>query len=126
MALSMGSLKKSSAVAVIIPSKDINGNDVTGITDGAFVECTSMESVTIPNGVTSIREEAFYNCSGLTSVTIPDSVIVIGPYAFEGCSDLTNVTITANGGNAENIKQMMISAIRDTAISDNITWNMPS
>jgi hypothetical protein len=85
--------QKEIAVAVIIPSKDINENDVTGITDGAFYECTSLESVTIPNGVTRIGEEAFSGCSGLTSVTIPNSVTSIGNSAFNGCSGLTSVTI---------------------------------
>jgi hypothetical protein len=82
--------------------------------------------MTIGNGVTSIGDWAFYECSGLKSVTIPDSVTSIGEGAFAYCSGLTSVTITFNGGNANNVKQMIITAIGDPSISDNITWNMPS
>ena len=66
---------------------------VTSIGEGAFGDCSSLTSVTIPNSVTSIGDNAFSGCSGLTSVTIPNSVTSIGFYAFSGCSGLTSVTI---------------------------------
>ena len=66
---------------------------VTSIGDGAFWDCESLTSITIPNSVTSIGNYAFYYCSGLTSVTIPNSVTSIGDYAFSGCSGLTSLTI---------------------------------
>jgi len=102
------------------------GNGVTSIGTDAFGDCYGLTSMTISNGVTSIGDWAFYNCSGLKSVKIPDGVTSIGEGAFAGCSGLTSVTITFNGGNANNVKQMIITAIGDTSISDNITWNMPS
>ena len=74
----------------------------------------------------SIGKGAFNKDDGITSITIPDSVTSIGVQAFYGCISLTSVTITANGGNALDVKQMVIDAIDDTSISDNITWNMPS
>ena len=68
-------------------------NSVTSIGGGAFFGCSGLTSVTIGNSVTSIGSEAFRYCSGLTSVTIPNSVTSIGNYAFSGCSGLTSVTI---------------------------------
>ena len=53
----------------------IAGLPVTSIGSGRH-NCTSLTSVTIPNGVTSIGER-FLCCSSLTSVTIPDSVTSI-------------------------------------------------
>ena len=50
--------EKDSAVAVIIPSKDVDGNDVTSIGKESFWEC-DLTSVTIPNSVTSIGLSAF-------------------------------------------------------------------
>ena len=68
-------------------------NNISQIIGGAFYECSSLTSVTIPNSVTSIGEQAFYYCSRLTSVTIPNSVTSIGDMAFFGCSGLTSITI---------------------------------
>ena len=61
--------------------------------EDAFVNCSWLASVDIPNSVTSIGARAFENCSGLTSVKIPNSVTSIGTAAFSGCSGLTSVDI---------------------------------
>ena len=63
---------------------------VTSIDDRAFVECSGLTSVEIPNSVTSIGEGAFAGCSSLTSVTIGNSVTSIGDTAFNGCYSLTS------------------------------------
>ena len=68
-------------------------NSVTRIGNFTFNGCTGLTSVTIPNSVTHIGYSAFNGCSGLTSVTIPNSVTYIGDFAFKGCSGLTSVTI---------------------------------
>ena len=63
----------------------IIGDSVTTIGNGAFSDCSSLTSVTIPNSVTTIGRSAFEGCSSLTSVTIPNSVTTIGGYAFSYC-----------------------------------------
>ncbi len=63
------------------------------IAGGAFVYCTSLTSITIPNSVTSIGGNAFWGCTSLTSVTIPDSVTTIGNSAFINCTSISSVTI---------------------------------
>ena len=63
----------------------------TSIVYGAFYECVSLESVTIPESVTGIGGYAFQYCSSLTNITIPESLTSIGSYAFQYCSSLTNV-----------------------------------
>ena len=92
---------------VVIPGKVYNGESeltVTSIGQFAFSACSSLTSVTIPEGVTSIGNYVFSGCSGLTSVTISEGVTSIGQYAFSGSSSLTSVTlpssVTSIGGRA--------------------------
>ena len=71
-------------------------NGVTSIGDYAFWDCDSLTSITIPDGVTRIGRDAFYGCAGLTSITIPNGVTSIGDDAFRGCTGLTSITIPAS------------------------------
>ena len=82
--------------SVVIPSVvTYNGitYTVTSIGGGAFMNCSNLISVTIPNSITSIEGGAFRYCNGLKSITIPNSVTVIGEAAFLYCESLTSVTI---------------------------------
>jgi len=73
--------------SVVIP------DSITSIRYNAFDGCTNLTSVSIGSGVTSISNSAFYGCIALTSVSIPDSVTSIGSSVFEGCAALASVTI---------------------------------
>ena len=73
---------------------DVN-EGTTMISGGAFLNCSSLTSITIPNSVTSIGIHAFSSCSSLTSITIPNSVTSIGSYAFSSCESLTSISIEA-------------------------------
>ncbi len=77
---------------IIIPTK-LEGCPVTTIGDEAFLTCSSLVEITIPNGVTSIGRSAFEECISLTRVIIPDSVTSIGWSAFWHCKSLAEITI---------------------------------
>lgn len=57
---------------------------VTGIGKDAFINCSDLTSVTIPESVTSIGNLAFAFCHGLTSITIPSSVTTLGGFCLSG------------------------------------------
>ena len=81
---------------VIIPSSVTFGSQtysVTSIESMAFMNCSDLTSVTIPNSVTSIGQLAFWNCKSLTSITIPNSVTNLGESAFWQCKSLESVTL---------------------------------
>ena len=69
-------------------------NTVVSIGAGAFAECSSLTSINIPDGVTSIAEELFVNCSALSTINIPASVTSIGDQAFANCKAIKNISLT--------------------------------
>ena len=75
-----------------LPESYNNGSYV--IAGNAFYECSSLESIIIPNSVTAIGNYAFFGCSGLTDINIPDSVTTIGIFAFAHCSSISDMTVS--------------------------------
>ena len=91
-------------------------NGVTSVGRYAFIECSNLTSVTIPDSVTVIAKDAFSDTPWLESlgtfavvngilikyqgyggdIVIPDSVSTIGYGAFLDCKSLTGVTIPAS------------------------------
>ena len=94
---------------------------MTSIGGEAFLDCSSLESVTIPDSVTSIGNSAFEGCSSLTSVTIPNSVTTIGWGTFYGCSSLTSITIPDSVTTIENKAFEGCSNIKSITIGSGIT-----
>ena len=74
-------------------ASEFKGVRVTSIDSEAFLGCTGLTSVTIPDSVTSICSYVFYYCDNLTSVTIGDSVESIGDSVFSGCKSLTSIDV---------------------------------
>lgn len=68
-------------------------SNVTEIREGAFENCSTLSSITIPDCVTTIEDRAFAGCESLKSVVIPKSVKSIGQGAFYECSSLTSCVI---------------------------------
>ena len=105
---------------ITIPSA-LGGYPVTGIGDRAFYDCSSLTSVTIPDGVTVIGIMTFYNCYSLTSITIPNSVTSIGNGAFKNCRSLTSITIPDSVTNIGESAFFYCSSLTNITIPDSIT-----
>ena len=75
----------SSLESIVIP------NSVWRIGGRAFQNCTALKDIIIPNSVSYIDKGAFYECKSLASINISNSVTSIGDYAFYSCESLSNV-----------------------------------
>lgn len=80
---------------VVLERVEIDGKvyAVTHIDNNTFGGCTSLRSITIPEGVVYIGSEAFIECSSLVSITLPSSLEKLGWFSFVGCSSLTSLTV---------------------------------
>ena len=63
------------------------------ISDYAFDDCGTLESIVIPESITEIGYAAFFRCTSLKSITIPESVTKIGEAVFVGCSSLESIVV---------------------------------
>lgn len=115
----------------ILPPYSGDSIPVRGIQSRAFMNCTGLTSVVIPNTVRVIGEFAFYCCDSITSVTMPSTLSTvnlvdgsvgsyvangIAPFTFSGCFQLSgNITIP------EGVTTISDHAFTATNISS-ITW----
>jgi len=60
-----------------------------------FMNCTNLKTATLPSSLQTISEEMFYGCTSLTTVNLPDGLTQIGENAFYGCS-LDTIRIPAS------------------------------
>lgn len=65
---------------------------VTSIGNGAFYNCTSAISVSLPSTLKTVGNYAFYNCSKVEELYIPVRVETIGKYAMRKCRALSSVS----------------------------------
>ena len=79
-------------IEVELPTKMSNT-----IGNNFFKNCSSLVSVTIPEGVTTIKINAFDNCTSLKSVSLPSTLETISTEGvFNRCESLKNIIL--NGG----------------------------
>ena len=89
----------------ITPGSEFTFNDLGEDTYSLAGYSGTRENIRIPatyNGgtVVSIESSAFVDCTGITSVIVPDSVTSIGEGAFAGCGSLESITIPFIGAEA--------------------------
>ena len=87
---------KSIASATISQFVQNNSFKVFSIGNLAFVSCTNLNQIEIPEGIAIIKLRAFFDCISLTNLTLPSSIKSIELSAFQNCNQLQEVTILGN------------------------------
>ncbi|MBK1792223.1 leucine-rich repeat domain-containing protein [Persicirhabdus sediminis] len=98
------------------------GVPVTAIGDNAFLDCSSLTSINIPESVSSVGDSAFKNCKVLTFIKLPDTVTSIGGFAFWGCRALASVNIPDTVTSIEDCTFVLCQSLTSITIPDSITF----
>lgn len=64
------------------------------IGENAFMNCTKITSVYLPETVKEIERQAFSGCQSLVEFTCPESLEKISSYAFSNCSNLETINVS--------------------------------
>ena len=80
----------------IIKDEDGIKYTITTIRNNAFMNCTGITALALPQGLTTIGNSAFNGCTGITDLDLPQGLKSIGNYAFNACTSLTDLTLPEN------------------------------
>lgn len=81
---------------IVIPDVSPDGLIVVGIGETAFLNCTSIVSIAIPDSVSSIGSFAFYGCENLEYIKLPNELKTIDENAFYGCKKISYIELPYN------------------------------
>ena len=89
---------KYSGDIVIPESVSYEGNNylVGRIDYDAFMDCSGLTSIKLPEGLLYIEASAFSGCSKLSNIELPNSILYIGNNAFYDCRSLKSINIPKN------------------------------
>lgn len=73
----------------------VDGQTVTAIGPGCFLDCDFLTTILLPEAVTEICDEAFAGCTQLRGLYLPFGMETIGTDAFSGCRSLQAICIPA-------------------------------
>lgn len=59
----------------------------------AFIGCSSLNKISLPESLTVIEKRTFYGCRSLKDVNIPSNIRTIGNFAFKYCSCLNSINL---------------------------------
>ncbi len=96
---------------------------ITGgnILRGAFMNCSGLTNITLPQSITSIESDAFYMCTSLKAVNIGDNsnITRIATYAFYYCTSLETITISASVTSVGDSAFYGCSSLKSVTFGDN-------
>ena len=80
----VASADKAIVTAAIPATVNYEGEELPllHIEDSAFIDCTQLQQLTLPDGLLTIGNQAFKGCSAISSLTLPASIERLGDEAF--------------------------------------------
>lgn len=85
-------MEPSTGKHFVVPQK-LDGYKVAKIGHLAFINCTNMVSIVIPDGVKELQSECFFKCDRLEKVKLPSALEFIEGYAFSDCKSLETLDV---------------------------------
>lgn len=74
-------------------SNIVVGRGCLGVKDRGFAGYKNIKSIILPNTCTELGVGAFLNCSNLVEINIPEGVKIIPRMCFQGCSSLETIIL---------------------------------
>ena len=93
-----------------------SNSNLSEIDYGAFILCTSLASITLPDSLITINECAFYG-SGLSFINIPKNVTSIKFDAFAGCGNLETMEVSAENTKFHSNNNCIIETLSKTLVA---------
>lgn len=90
------------------------------IGEGAFRECSQLAMLSIPERITAIPKQMCYGCTSLRGVYLPDAITDIGAFAFIYCETLEDVDIPENVRHIGNNAFSRCLSLSEVALPDNM------
>lgn len=110
----------SSLTEVVLPNsiEEIQGYSSE---DGFFTDCTSLESITIPDSVTDLGTATFKGCTALKSIHLGSNLDTIEYHSFRDCTSLTDLYVNSNITNCYSNTLEEISTPITLHVGENVT-----
>lgn len=93
-----------------------------GISGGAFMGCSSLVYIEIPDNISYIGEQAFCGCNNLINIRLPESLVKIDADTFVGCSNLNDINIPYSVSSIGNRAFMGCSNLERIVIPNSVKY----
>ena len=84
--------------------------------------CTSLESVTVPEGVVQLPSNTFWDAASLRVVNLPSTLKSIGEYAFYGCAGITELDMPETLENVGHYAFYGMTGLVSSDLPDSVTF----